>query len=238
VDPQILERLRSLGYLDTESPRGDRNLAALHFEAGRYAEAAEAYAKLAEENPKDAALHASLAGALGALGRYDESLAQLGIAIALDALNPEAYHNRGVIYERQGKPDEAVKEYETALRYNPQYDPSRQALQRLTGTARTARALTPAEQLATTLAERARQDALRGDYQGAMRQLDEATRAAPGLARIYQYRSNVAFLMNDYPGAIAALRTALEIEPDNALFRTNLDRLEKQAAAASGGEAP
>jgi len=238
VDPKILERLRSLGYLDTESPRGDRNLAALHFEAGRYAEAAEAYAKLAEENPKDAALRASLAGALGALGRFDESLEQLGIAIQLDPLNPEAYHNRGVIYERQGKPQEAAKEYDTALRYNPQYDPSRQALQRLSGAPRAERTMTPAEQLATKLAERARQDALRGDYQAAMRQLDEATRAAPGLARVYQYRSNVAFLMNDYPGAITALRKALEIEPDNALFRTNLDRLEKQAAAASGGGAP
>lgn len=236
VDPKILEHLRALGYLDTQSPRGDRNLAALHFEAGRYAEAAEAYAKLAEEDPKDAALRASLAGTLGALGRFDESLAQLGLAIQLDPLNPEAYHNRGVIYERQGKPQEATKEYETALRYNPQYDPSRQALLRLTGTAKAEQALPPAEQLATSLAERARQDALRGDYQAAMRQLDEATRVAPGLARVYQYRSNVAFLMNDYPGAIAALRKALEIEPDNALFRTNLDRLEKQAAVATSGE--
>jgi tetratricopeptide (TPR) repeat protein len=238
VDPKILEHLRALGYLDTESPRGDRNMAALHFEAGRYAEAVEAYAKLAEENPKDAALRASLAGALGALGRYDESLVQLGLAIELDPLNPEAYHNRGVIYERQSKPQEALKEYETALRYNPQYDPSREALLRLTGTGRSGSTLTPAEQLASSLAERARQDTLRGDYQAAMRQLDEAARVAPGLARVYQYRSNVAFLMQDYPGAIAALRKALEIEPDNALFRTNLDRLEKQAAEAASGESP
>jgi tetratricopeptide (TPR) repeat protein len=238
VDPQILERLRSLGYLDTQSPRGDRNLAALHFEAGRYAEAAQAYAELAEENPTDAALRASLAGALGALGRFDESLAQLDLAIQLDPLNPEAYHNRGVIYERQGKAEEAAREYETALRYNPQYDPSRQALLRLTGTARPDRPPTPAEQLATSLAEQARQDALRGDYPAAMRQLDEAARVAPELARIYQYRSNVAFLMDDYSGAIAALRRALEIEPDNALFRTNLERLEKQAAERSAEGSP
>src|SRR5439155_1393033 len=34
VDPAILERLRSLGYLGARSPEGDRNLAALHSEAG------------------------------------------------------------------------------------------------------------------------------------------------------------------------------------------------------------
>jgi tetratricopeptide (TPR) repeat protein len=235
VDPKILERLRALGYLDTQSPRGDRNLAALHFEAGRYAEAAAAYAKLVEEQPDDAAGRASLAGALGALGRYDESLEQLDHAVRIDPLNPEAYHNRGVIYERQGKTDAAVKEYETALRYNPQYEPSQQALFRLTGAARSQEPATDAERLAAAMAEQARQVALRGDYAAAMKHLDEAQRLAPGLARVYQYRSNVAFLMNDYPGAVAALRKALEIEPDNALFRTNLERLEKQAAA--GGAA-
>ena len=33
--------------------------------------------------------------------------------------------------------------------------------------------------------------------------------------------------MGDRERAKAALRTALEIEPDNALFKTNLQRLEK-----------
>src|SRR5262249_34001197 len=36
VDPQILEKLRSLGYLQASSPKGDRNLAAVLFESGRY----------------------------------------------------------------------------------------------------------------------------------------------------------------------------------------------------------
>ena len=34
--------------------------------------------------------------------------------------------------------------------------------------------------------------------------------------------------MGDRQGAIAALRTALELEPDNALYRTNLQRLEQK----------
>ena len=68
-----------------------------------------------------------------------------------------------------------------------------------------------------------------------MQILDEAERIAPGYALVYQYRSNVAFLMGDMEGAKAALRKALEIEPDNALFQTNLRRLE---GAAGPGKAP
>jgi len=227
VDPAILERLRSLGYLDVQSPQGDRNLAALHFEAGRYAEAAQAYEQLVRESPEEGELRASLAGALGALGRYDEALEQLETAIRLRPVNPGAYHNRGVIYERQGEREAAVREYHTALRYDPQYAPSRRALERL-GAPPAEGPRTADEGRATELAERASDEARSGDYRGAMKTLDEAERLAPGLARVHQYRANVAYLMGDRAGAIAALRRALEIEPDNALYRTNLERLERE----------
>ena len=86
------------------------------FQEGRYAESIEAYRKLIETNPNDGGLRASLAGALGAVGRYDESLEQLNKAIELEPLNPEAYHNRGVIYEKRGDKEAAVNEYRTASR--------------------------------------------------------------------------------------------------------------------------
>src|SRR6185436_6562312 len=89
----------------------------------------------------------------------------------------------------------------------------------------------PAEQRAAQLAERAADQAKRGNYAEAMKMLDEAARIAPRSARVYQYRANVAYLMGDKAAAKAALTTALEIEPDNALFRSNLDRLEREAAA-------
>jgi tetratricopeptide (TPR) repeat protein len=144
VDPAILEHLRALGYLDTASPTGDRNLASMHFEAGRYREAAEAYRKLIAEKPDDGALHASLAGTLGAMGDYDGALTELGEAEKLSPLNPEIYHNRGVILERRGKTEEAIEQYRRAVRYSPDYEPSRSALQRLTGSPiRAHRAATP-----------------------------------------------------------------------------------------------
>ncbi len=226
VDPVILERLRLLGYLDAESPQGERNLAAVQFQAGRYPEAVEAYEKLVRADPDDGALRASLAGALGALGRYEEAMEQLNVSIRLAPLSPEAHHNRGVIHERQGNRDAAIADYRTALRYNPEYRPSREALSRLTGSAQVDAPASDGERLALKILARASAAARHGDYDEAASQLDEAQRVAPDLPLLYQYRSNVAFLMGDREAAIAALHRALELEPDNALFQANLQRLE------------
>ncbi len=228
VDPQILEHLKSLGYLDTASPTGERNLAAIHFENGRYQEAITEFQKIIKEKPEDGALRASLGGALGAVGRYDEALVALAEAERLSPLNPEIYHNRGVIYERQGKRDKAIAQYRSALRYGSGYEPSRSALLRLTGKASVGGPSNDAETLAATMAERAGDQARRGNYDEAMATLDQAQRIAPGYALVYQYRSNVAFLSGDRSGAIAALQRALELEPDNALYRQNLRYLQKQ----------
>jgi tetratricopeptide (TPR) repeat protein len=228
IDPAIVEHLRALGYLETDSPKGERNEAALRFEAGDYAEAARLYEALVAKEPDDAALRASFAGALGALGRHDEALAQLDRAIALDPANPEAYHNRGVIREGQGRREDAVREYETALRFAPDYAPSRHALDRLRGSSEAGAPATPAEQLAAAIVERAHAAAVRGDYAEAMERLDEAERIAPRFARVEQYRANVAYLMGDRGAAIAALRRALELAPGDPLFRTNLERLERE----------
>jgi tetratricopeptide (TPR) repeat protein len=239
VDSAILEHLEALGYLDTASPTGDRNLAALHFEAGRYEEAVAAYRLLVEASPEDGALRASFAGALGALGRTDEAIIQLDEAIRLAPLHPESYHNRGVILERQGRTQEAIASYRNAVRYRPDYEPSRSALVRLTGsaTARTT-SLTPAEREATAIAERASTAAQRGNYAQADALLDEAVGIAPEYALIYGYRANVAFLRGDKPRAITALQEALRLEPDNALFLQNLRHLQRSTQADGGKAAP
>jgi Tfp pilus assembly protein PilF len=62
-----------------------------------------------------------------------------------------------------------------------------------------------------------------------MKILAEAARIAPRFALVQQYRANVAYLMGDKAAAKAALTRALELEPDNALYRENLRRLEKDA---------
>jgi len=228
ADPEIVKKLQSLGYIGARSSTGDRNLAAVAFEAGRFEEAAREYAALVQESPKDGALRASYAGALGALGRYDAALEQLDAAIALEPLNVEAYHNRAVIHERRRERDPAILDYQTAVRYNPGYEPSRKALARL-GAPLPQEPRNDAERQAAALADQAAGAARRGDYAEADRRLDEAERIAPKLSLVCQYRANVAYLKGDRAGAIAALQAGLKLEPDNALFRENLKRLEQAA---------
>jgi predicted AlkP superfamily phosphohydrolase/phosphomutase/Flp pilus assembly protein TadD len=246
VNPEIMERLRSLGYVggssptpgagrgatggDSDglrSPQGERNIAAMLFEQGRHQEAADAYRHLVEQDPKDSSLHTSLAGALGALGRYDEAMKELDIAVRIEPLNAEAYHNRGAVYERLDKREAAIREYRTAVRYNPSYEPSRKALMRLTGNAEVNPPRSPKQAQAARLAEEAGQAARHGNYAQAMRLLDEAEKLAPEYVIVHQYRANVAYLSGDRRGAIRALERALAIEPGNALYRANLARLKE-----------
>jgi len=252
ANPEIMERLRSLGYIGDappgggtaaaggsdvdrmRSPQGERNIAALLFEQGKYQQSAQAYRKLIQQDPKDGSLRTSLAGALGAMGRYDEALQELEGAIKIEPLNIEAYHNRGAVFERQGKPELAVKEYRTAVRYNPTYEPSRRALARLTGTADVNAPRNPQEKEAARLCEQASGAARRGNYAEAGRYLDQAEKVAPNYVIIHQYRANVAYLSGDKRSAIRALERALELDPGNQLYRTNLARLREAAAASKG----
>jgi tetratricopeptide (TPR) repeat protein len=224
VDPEIVKKLQSLGYIGAKSAQGDRNLAGVAFEEGRYDEAARQYARLVQESPDDGGLRASYAGALGALGDFDRALEQLTKAIELEPLNVEAYHNRAVIHERRGERDAAVADYQTAVKYNPQYEPSVRALTRL-GAPLPQQPRSDAEKRASALAEQAAGAARRGDYAAAAKLLDEASALAPKLPLVFQYRANVAYLRGDRGAAIAALEQGLRVDPGNALFRENLRRL-------------
>jgi tetratricopeptide (TPR) repeat protein len=233
VDGAVVEHLKSLGYLDSASPRGDRNLANLAFQAGRYAEAAATYEALVRDSPGDASLHASLAGALGALGRLDEAREHLQIAAELDPLAPETHHNQAVLLEREGKRDDAIAEYRAALRYHPDYEPSRTALARLGVSVGASRPRDPQQERARQLAAQAEQAARRGAYDEALAALAEADRLAPRDGLLAQYRANVAYLKGDRAAAIAALERGLEIEPDNQLFRQNLRRLQQETTTTA-----
>ena len=227
VDAEVLKKLQSLGYLGVTSPTGDRSLAAVLFQQQRYDEAAMEYEKLVRNEPEDSALRASYAGALGALGRLDEALQQLDLAVKLDPLNAEAYHNRGVIYERKGEMPRAITEYQSAYRYR-QFEPARAALVRLGAPLSPTEPKNEKEKRAQQLADQAAAATRRGAYDEATRLLAEAEGLAPDFVLIHQYKSNVAYLKGDRAGAIRALERALELEPGNALFKRNLESLKKE----------
>jgi len=230
VDEQILAHLKALGYLDedVDSPQGRRNIAAIEFKAGNYERAQAIYAELIAQTPKDANLHASLAGCFGAQGRYQEALQAISDCLELQPVSSEALHNRAVIHERLGNIDAAVEDYRQALRYDPRYEPSRVALINLTGSGEVRIPTNETEAAATHLAEEASAAARRGAYDEALRLLDQAATTAPDFVLVYQYQSNVAFLMGDFELAEKALTKALELEPNNELFKQNLENVHRK----------
>jgi tetratricopeptide (TPR) repeat protein len=82
-----------------------------------------------------------------------------------------------------------------------------------------------AKSRAFQLASEAQAAGERGAYQEAMTLLDKAQDLAPDVGLIYQFRSNVAYLMGDRHRAIRALVRGLALEPDNPLFQQNLTAL-------------
>lgn len=64
-------------------------------------------------------------------GQYDSASADYARAIALDPNHPAAYAGRGIMFAKQGKRDEAIRDLRTALRLKPDFGDAKQALQRL-----------------------------------------------------------------------------------------------------------
>ena len=178
--PEILERLQSLGYLggsgaaapgrvkasdSPRSPQGRAQPRRARFRGGPLRGRDRRYEQLLREEPKDAALRTSLAGALGAARPLRRGAGAPG-----HRARARAAERRGLPQPRghpraAGPPRGAIEQYRTALRYRPGYEPSRRALARL-GPVDVRAARTEAESAPLALAEAAAEAARRGDYPG------------------------------------------------------------------------
>jgi len=227
VDSAVLERLESLGYIGASSTTNDRNLANILLREGRFEEAEHSFRNLLEADPDEPVFHAALGGALAGQGRYDEAFAAYASALELDPLLIAALHNRGRLYEVTGDLDSAVENYREAIRYDGDYEPSQRALSRIGVPVTDRKPETAEEQRAAGLLRDADASIKRGDYDAALSQCNQAQKLAPDVAAVYQCQSNAAYLKGDRGLAEQALERALEIEPDNALFRENLRKLRK-----------
>ena len=65
------------------------------------------------------------------LRNYDIARDYFSQAIAIQSVNPRALYGRGYAWEMLGDVTNAERDYKEALRYNPQHEPSKIALQRL-----------------------------------------------------------------------------------------------------------
>ncbi|HSM51001.1 MAG TPA: tetratricopeptide repeat protein, partial [Thermoanaerobaculia bacterium] len=234
-DAALLEQLRSLGYLagaGERSPSGERNLAFVALRERRYREAARAFERLTRETPGDAGLHAGLASALAGLGREAQAREQFAVALALDPAHLPALVNRGLFEESLGNRDAAAADFRLALRIDPAHEPARRALARLGESGAAPRARTPEEAEAGERIAAGNAALRRGDYELARAEFGHARRLVPDAAGPLHGLSNVAYLTGDRAAATRFLEEALRREPDNPLFRANLERLRRASAAA------
>ena len=212
----------------SDDPGAQRAQAARHLKAGRPEQAARILEDLVRGDRGDSDLLTKLAGALAAKGSHQTALTQIDAALRIDPLGAEAHHTRGVILELLGESANATAAYRSAVLYRPEFEPSRHALRRLTGSADAYPPRVEAERRARELAEVAGRLARSRDYASALRLLDEAEQHAPRYVLVHQYRANVAYLMGNLQLAAESLANAVALEPDNALLRANLARLEER----------
>ena len=120
-------------------------------------------------------------------------------------------------------------DYQTALRYDPDYEPSRSALARLGGGAAAARRAAHREREARRGARRAGAPgrACAATSRARPRSSTKPSASRPRFALVSHYRANVAYLTGDRAGAIKAAASApSSSSPTIRCFATNLERLE------------
>lgn len=94
-------------------------------------ESIAAFTKATQLRPSDAESFYNLGYINLELGVNDVAIDYFNKSIQARQVNHRAYYGRGFVYERMGDLIRARSDYQQALAYNPQHEPSRIALQRL-----------------------------------------------------------------------------------------------------------
>lgn len=219
-DPEIIQRLESLGYIGGESPKRLSNLGTITLEEGDLDKALQSYLEALPQSPDDPALLCNIGTAYGKKGDYAEAERYYHLALEKMPDFAQAYANLGLVCERTNRIQEAIEYYLRAVVLDEGLKEARTGLTRSLPRA-------PQSSFAQDLITEAEQFGKSGLYEQALEKLDSAAREAPGMASVYHYRSNIYYLMGKHQEACDALRLALALEPDNPLFRRNLEALSK-----------
>ncbi|HEY4891846.1 MAG TPA: tetratricopeptide repeat protein, partial [Reyranella sp.] len=152
---------------------------------GRFVEAREPLERAAKFLPKDAAAQVNLAGCLSVLGDHAQALAALERAALLKPGDAAIAHNRGRALEALGRADEAERAYGEALSIDHRLMPS--------------------------LSARAGLLAARGDWMGALGDLDMALTNRPDDPHLRLRRGELLLRQGDWLRGLADHEARLEI---------------------------
>jgi tetratricopeptide (TPR) repeat protein len=133
-------------------------------------------------------------------GDLKRAISLLNIAISIDPKKGAAYYNRALVYDRLNQKEEAIKDYNMALVYNPDW-----ALQ--------------------ILNNRSNLFLETGRFREAVLDFDYLIVLKSNNYLYYSNRAYARLKLNDISGAISDYRKALEIKPDDQLSRLNLEKL-------------
>jgi hypothetical protein len=98
-----------------------RDAADDHLRAGRFAQAIEAYRKLAHRLPRDAEVQNNLGLAYASVGDQERAAESYRRSAKLLPDNPHIHHNLGTTYDRLGRPAEAIASYDRAIALQPDF---------------------------------------------------------------------------------------------------------------------
>lgn len=163
-------------------------LGQVRLKLGRFAEAREPLERAASFLPRDAAAQINLAGCLGQLGQHDTALSTLDRAARLKPGDAAITYNRGRALEALGRTDEAEHAYDEALSIDHRLIPA--------------------------LSARASLLAARGDWVGALGDLDRALATRPDEHALKLRRGALLLQQGDWSRGLVDYEARLDIAGD------------------------